>query len=178
MLILVGPSASGKTEAVKILISKYNMHKLVTYTTRPMRSGEVKDVDYHFISAIEFKNLMQKNFFLEYVEYNGNYYGTAYEDLASDKVVILEPSGVKEYLKKVPDQIKICYLKTSIAVRLKRMISRGDEMRQIEKRIQNDDNIFNREIEEIADWVIDSDNVSIEEMTDQIYHCYLPYLMA
>ena len=31
MLILVGPSAYGKTEAAKLLISKYNMKKLVTF---------------------------------------------------------------------------------------------------------------------------------------------------
>ena len=35
MLVLVGPSASGKTQIVQELIKNYNMKKLVTYTTRP-----------------------------------------------------------------------------------------------------------------------------------------------
>ena len=34
MLILVGPSASGKTEIANILINDYHMKKVVTYTTR------------------------------------------------------------------------------------------------------------------------------------------------
>ena len=56
MLILVGPSASGKTEAVRLLISDYGMKKLVTYTTREMRSGEINHVDYHFLSREDFEN--------------------------------------------------------------------------------------------------------------------------
>ena len=38
-MILVGPSASGKTEVAQVLIEKFNMEKMVTYTTRPMRRG-------------------------------------------------------------------------------------------------------------------------------------------
>jgi guanylate kinase len=41
MLILVGPSASGKTEIANILISNYKMKNVVTYTTRPIRINEV-----------------------------------------------------------------------------------------------------------------------------------------
>ena len=60
MLILVGPSASGKTEATKILIEKYNLKKLVTYTTRSMRVHEVNGKDYHFITKEEFINKMKE----------------------------------------------------------------------------------------------------------------------
>lgn len=176
MLILVGPSASGKTEAVKILINEYNLHKLVTYTTRPMRVGEVNGRDYHFISKEEFEQRIKNDFFLEYVSYNDFYYGTAYEDLASNKVVILEPSGVATYKEKAPELVKVCYLRTPIEIRLKRMIARGDSEEQIKKRIQNDDFIFNRKMEEMADWVINSDEYTIEDMTDVIYQLYKPYI--
>ena len=176
MLVLVGPSASGKTEAVKLLISEYGMKKLVTYTSRPMRIHEVKGVDYHFISKEEFEKKIEENFFLEYVEYNHNYYGTAYEDLADNKVVILEPSGVKTYLQKVPDKVKVCYLRTPIEYRKIRMIERGDLEDQIKLRIDNDDLIFNEELESIANWVIDSNDITIQDMTKKIYELYEPYL--
>ena len=39
MLVVIGPSASGKTQIVNHLIQDYGFHKLVTYTTRPMRVG-------------------------------------------------------------------------------------------------------------------------------------------
>ena len=176
MLILVGPSASGKTEAVKILTTKYNLHKLVTYTSRPKRINEIDDVDYHFITKEKFEEKIKQDFFLEYVCYNGFYYGTAYEDLASNKVVILEPSGVMIYKEKAPCLVKICYLKTPIEIRLKRMMARGDDSEQIEKRIKNDDNIFNRKIENVADWVINSEKKSIDDMTDDIYNLYKPFI--
>ncbi len=176
MLILVGPSASGKTEAVKILTSKYDLEKLVTYTTRSMRKNEINHKDYHFITKEEFEEKIKNNFFLEYVCYNDYYYGTAYEDLASNKVVILEPAGVMKYKEKAPNLVKVCYLRTPINTRLSRMIERGDDEEQIKKRIENDDLIFNASIENNADWIINSDEKSIDDMTDDIYQLYKPYI--
>ena len=54
MLILIGPSASGKTEVAKLLAKKYNITKIVTYTTRAPRVNEVNGVDYNFVSVEEF----------------------------------------------------------------------------------------------------------------------------
>ena len=54
MLILIGPSASGKTEVAKYLKKMYHIDKIITYTTRNPRENELKDVDYHFISLEEF----------------------------------------------------------------------------------------------------------------------------
>lgn len=175
MLILIGPSASGKTEAVKILIKKYNMNKLVTYTSRNPRINEIDGVDYHFLTKDEFLKRIDEGFFIEYVQYNGNFYGTSYQDLSSDKVVILEPSGVLTYLKKAKDLVKVCYLRTPISARLERMQFRGDDMEVIKQRIESDDLIFNEEIEKHADWVIDSVNISMDDMTEKIYRLYEPY---
>ena len=77
MLVLVGPSASGKTQILKILMEKYGMKKLVTYTTRPMRVNEVNGIDYHFVSKEEFLNKLENDFFFETIEYNNNFYGTS-----------------------------------------------------------------------------------------------------
>ena len=176
MLVLVGPSASGKTEVVKYLISHYQMRKLVTYTTRTMRVGEIDGVDYHFVNREFFLERIPKNFFLETVEYNNQFYGTAFEDLAPDKVVILEPSGVKNYLAKVPNEIKICYLKTPIEYRYKRMKMRGDDEESIQKRLAGDDAIFTDELETLANWTILSDDISVGEMAEWIYQQYQPSL--
>lgn len=175
MLILIGPSASGKTEAVKILIKNYSMNKLVTYTSRKPRIHEIDGVDYHFLSKEEFLKRIEDGFFIEYVEYNGNFYGTSFQDLSSDKVVILEPSGVLTYLKKAKDLVKVCYLRTPISTRLERMKMRGDEEEAITQRIANDDLIFNEEIEKHADWIVDSVGISIEDMSEKIYRLYEPY---
>ena len=62
------------------------MRKVVTYTTRPMRVGEVNHIDYHFVSKEEFIEKANNNFFIETACYNDNYYGTAYEDISRNKV--------------------------------------------------------------------------------------------
>ena len=65
MLVLIGPSASGKTEIAKILIRDFGMKKLVTYTTRPARPGEQDGIDYHFVTVDEFKALDEAEEFVE-----------------------------------------------------------------------------------------------------------------
>lgn len=176
MLILVGPSASGKTEVVKLLISKYGMKKLVTYTSRSMRIGEINHVDYHFLERSDFEEKIKNNFFLEYVEYNGNYYGTSYEGLDADKVVILEPSGLKHYIREAREKIKICYITCCKEIREERMIKRGDSKENIEKRLVNDDIVFSNELNDLADWVIVDEKYTLLELTDIVYNLYKDYL--
>ena len=54
MLIIIGPSASGKTECAKILEKKYNLKKVITHTTRLPRINEINNIDYHFVNKETF----------------------------------------------------------------------------------------------------------------------------
>ena len=65
MILLVGASASGKTEVGKILLSKYGMKKAVTQTSRQIRPSEVDGVDYHFVSKEEFLRLWDEGKLIE-----------------------------------------------------------------------------------------------------------------
>lgn len=70
MLVLIGKSASGKTEIAQILVKKYGFHPIVTYTTRPMRKDEIADITYHYISNEEFLKKVEEGFFAEWKKYN------------------------------------------------------------------------------------------------------------
>ena len=72
MLVLVGHSASGKTEIANELKKNYDIDKIVTYTTRKPRVGEVNKVDYNFVSEKKFLKLMQEGFFAETTYFNGS----------------------------------------------------------------------------------------------------------
>lgn len=176
MLVIIGPSASGKTQIVNKLIEKYNMKKMVTYTTRPMRSLEQNGIDYHFISVEDFKQKIEDGFFLEYVCYNNNYYGTSKSSIADDKVVILESEGLKTYIKEAKEQIKIVFVRCSKEIRRLRMTSRGDSIESIKKRLLNDDNVFSEEIKNLADFVIDTSNSNTEKDTKTVYDFYKKYI--
>ena len=172
MLVLVGPSASGKTQITMELIKSYGLKKLVTYTTRTPRVGEIDGIDYHFISVTEFEEKIKNGFFFEYVEYNKNYYGTAFNDITKDSVVILEPNGVKYYLENARDLIKVCYIKCPKEILRIRMIRRGDDAESIKLRLAKDDFIFNKEIRSLADWMIDTGASNIKANTLEVYKLY------
>ena len=84
MIVLVGASASGKTEVTKVLAKKYNIQKFITHTTRPIRVGEENGVDYFFVTKEEFEELLKQDFFIEHTLYNGNYYGTSKKEVQND----------------------------------------------------------------------------------------------
>ncbi len=75
-IIIVGPSASGKTELVNALLKRVpRSARLVTVTTRPPRPGERDGEDYFFVSRTEFEKRIAEGEFLEYAEVYGNLYG-------------------------------------------------------------------------------------------------------
>ncbi len=173
MLVIVGPSACGKSMIVNELIKNYHFKKLITYTTRKMRINEQQDVDYHFISFNEFKEKINNNFFLEYVCYNQNYYGTSYSELSNDKVVIIEAEGLKKYVEKARDKITIVYIRCSKPIRRIRMIERKDSLESIDKRLNGDDEVFNDNVKKLADLVIDSSGSNIYDDAKTIFNFYI-----
>ncbi|MBR4405179.1 MAG: guanylate kinase [Bacteroidaceae bacterium] len=50
ILAIVGPSGSGKTTLAEHLKHELNIPVIVSYTTRPIREGEVNGKDHHFVS--------------------------------------------------------------------------------------------------------------------------------
>lgn len=152
MVILVGPSACGKTALGKFLETK-GINKLVTYTSRPKRVGEVDGKDYHFITKEKFEKLIAEKFFYEYVLYQGNFYGTAKKDIDDNLYVILEPQGLKKYQGQ--NKVKAFFIECPKDVRLERMFKRGDESSSIMKRIATDDAIFNEDVKHSCYLVLD-----------------------
>jgi guanylate kinase len=46
-LILCGKSGSGKDKILNELVNKHNYESIVSYTTRPMRDGEMEGREYN-----------------------------------------------------------------------------------------------------------------------------------
>ena len=175
MLVLVGPSASGKSAIVKCLESKYGIKKFITCTTRPMRVGEVDKVDYYFMTKEEFKGRYNNNEFIETVFYNGNYYGTLKSEAGIDKVVILEPQGLNNFLNSV-DNIYSVFLYTNPEILKQRMISRGDSMLDVNKRLENDKILFSKEQLALINLEIDTSNLTVDEIAELIINNYNKYI--
>lgn len=141
-LILVGDIASGKTTLASELCKKYGFKKVVTYTTRPPRPGEVDGVDYHFVTEEDFKELEEEEFFLEttsYARVDGlYYYGTSKTSFSTtnDNVAILNPKGVMA-LDGVVDAY-VVWLDIPQDILFERALKRGDSPEELNRRYIED----------------------------------------
>ncbi|MGI6771642.1 MAG: guanylate kinase [Acholeplasmataceae bacterium] len=176
MIIIVGASASGKTEITKVLIKDYNYHKCVTTTTRAPRVGEIDGRDYHFLNHETFMNKIKNNEFVEFIQYRDNYYGTQRKDIKNDAVVILEPNGANELLRKLPGDIFLVLVESTRDKRKSRMVSRGDNMHEINKRLASDDELFSKDKLLKIDLLIQNENQTLDELARFIHTKYLNFL--
>lgn len=172
MILLVGASASGKTEIAKALYRLHGIKKAITHTTRPIRPSETKDVDYHFVSKEEFLRLRDQDALVESTEYNGNLYGCSKAECADDKCIVLDPSGVASFRRLSNPNIVVFYLRASEGLREKRMLGRGDDPKAVQSRIINDRTAFNDSLLDLVDDVIDCESGSIEELAERVYSLY------
>ena len=174
MIILTGPSASGKTAVCLYLQEHFNIKKVVTHTTREKRLGEIDGVDYHFVSVDEFERLKKEGYFIETVKFNNNYYGTSKKEVKFDKCLAVEFNGAQTYASLKNKEIVIFYLKLSEELRKKRMMSRGDPEEKINSRIINDREAFtlNEYITKIIDEEVDTEKLDIKESAEFIIKRY------
>lgn len=172
MIILCGASASGKTVTALELQKKYGLSKAITTTTREKRVGEENGREYFFISKDEFKKRLSENKFVEYSIYNDNYYGCGVDQVADDKVVVLDPNGLHSFKKLKNKNVVTFLLIADEEVRKERMISRGDKKENIKQRLDND--VIDFALDKIGqvDFVIKTADKTIEQTADLIYECY------
>ena len=178
MIVLSGASASGKTEAAKMLMSKYGITKAITTTTRSMRHNEKNGRDYFFVTKQRFEEMIKEDLFVEHTLYNGNYYGSTKDQIADNRSVVIDLEGLKSYSKLNDKRIVTFYLSTSEEVRYKRMLERGDNKIDAEKRLENDRFLHSPEKIPPVNFKIDSENKTIEQVADEIYRLYCKKMKA
>lgn len=130
---ICGKSAASKDTTATRLVDEYiemgvPVKKVVSYTTRPPREGEIDGVDYHFVDLETFIDMQYDNKFIEHTEFRGWRYGTAFNSLRDDciNICVLNPAGMTKLQKLCPWSLKceLFYLKVPFYVRLKRSIKR------------------------------------------------------
>lgn len=177
MIVLIGASASGKTEIAKNLVTHFNYQKCITTTTRAMRPLERDGIDYHFISKAEFIRLKQRDAFLEVTEYNGNFYGLQKKDAVQNGVVIVDPNGANVLIQTMKDDAFIVLVQADEHIRRERMMARGDLVNQINRRLIIDRDIFKPEYLTKIDLILlnngDQSIFSISQFVHEQYQRYL-----
>ena len=172
MIILVGASASGKTEAAKELGRLYGIQKAITTTTRPKRVNEVDGVDYFFVSQAEFARRLLDNHFVEHASYANHYYGTGRDQIDPKKVLIVEPNGLHAFKALRDPSIVTFFLDVDEKTRGERMRMRGDKEEDIALRLVRDHTDFSKEKVGQTDFVLSSKDKNIREVAEEIYSLY------
>lgn len=173
LFVISAPSGAGKTSLWKEILKKVeNITISVSATTRPPRKGEVDGKDYIFISEKNFKDMLEKNEFLEWAEVHGYLYGTPLKNiedakkLNSDVILEIDVQGAKKIKEKGKvDAVYIFILPPSYDELKKRLLKRGDlPQTEIERRLKNA--LKELEMGEFYDYLIINDN--FEKACDEL----------
>lgn len=129
LIVLSGPSGVGK-DAILTRMREfgYPLEYITTVTTRPRRASERDHIDYHFISAEKFQNMIKHDKLLEWANVYGNWYGVPKEpvklalDSGQDTIVKVDIQGVDAIKKILPQAVFIFLMppsKEELKLRLK-----------------------------------------------------------
>ncbi len=176
MIVLAGASASGKTEVAKQLYDFFGIKKVITTTTREKRVGEKDGVDYHFVDKETFLRMIYDDKFIEYTEFNNNYYGSTKDGIDLHTSVVIDPEGLKSYMALNDPSIITFFLMSTEEVRFERMMLRGDNVEDARGRIIHDRTAFADEKIPNVDFRVNSQTQNVEQVTRDIYNKYVEEL--
>lgn len=172
LFVISAPSGTGKTTvSEKILKEIDGLIPSISHTTRPPRSGEIHGKDYYFVSKEEFEKKIDTNEFMEWNEYQNNYYGSSFENiekakkLGKDILFVIEVNGAQNIKKKHDNGVYIFILPPSIDILRERLIQRGAESKEvIEDRIK----IAKKEMQRFNEYDYIIVNHKINETAQQV----------
>ena len=107
LVILSGVAGAGKDTIKKELIKRMEkVESLPSFTSRPMREGDIEGQTYNFVSREEFEEMIKREEFYEYDIHHNQYYGTSRkllnEKIKSGKIIVkdIDVNGT-EHLKEL-----------------------------------------------------------------------------
>ena len=167
IIVISAPSGAGKGTIIKKLLENNSKDRWlsVSATSRKPRTGEKDGVNYYFITEDEFKNKIKEEYFLEYTNYAGNYYGTPREYIREkinkgiDVILEIEIEGATNIKKLIPEALFIFIMPPSLKELVKRLKGRGTETNdKIIKRF----NAAYREVNEVTkyNYVVVNDEIN------------------
>lgn len=159
VIAIVGNAGSGKTHMSEFLQDKLNIPVIVSYTTRPMRKGEVNGKDHIFIND---RPLPPKSEMLAYTLYGKQHYFSLFSQIPENGICsyVIDEISLEELCRCHSDKYLVVpvYVKCDEKVLIKRGISPERMHRDQERRKLRP---------EFYDCII-TNNGTVEEFQEQI----------
>lgn len=171
LIILTGPTASGKDTIMHRLLEHYpQMQKVVTTTSRKMRGNEQNGIDYNFISLDEFKAKIEQEELIEWVSYGGNFYGTEKEVIQAmlnkDAIWRIDPSRAGR-VKELVNSPLVIYIKITEEEARERLKKRSLSDEEINKRLEQDAEFW-QQYKDQYDYVVENPSGKLDETVREI----------
>ncbi len=171
LIIVSGPTASGKSTLWRRLVQREGVDFSVSATTRAARQGEMDGRDYHFVSAEQFQSWIDAGAFLEWAEVHGQRYGTLREhvlqsiDRGHDIVLEIDVQGERQLHKCGLPLVSLFVMPPSREILEQRLRGRGTES---EEQIQQRLSIVAEEMSYAADYQYQVLNDNFERMEAEV----------
>ena len=168
LVVLLGPSCSGKSTFQNELVKDEGYNAVRTATTRPKRMGEDLS-SYYFLKAQAFAEWEERGDLLCVETFRGWRYGVPRDELVrstskTNRVVILTVGGVLELLARhadiiTGDALSVLYLGVDGVTAEHRAYRRGDERREYLRRMAADSIDFRHFPKENGVWEFTPDYI-------------------
>ena len=99
IIAIMGPSGAGKDTVANILSIALNIPLLCSFTTRPMRDGEVNGREHFFVKECK----TPKEDMIAYTEYGGYEYWTELSQIEDTAIYVIDERGFLSICENFPD---------------------------------------------------------------------------
>ncbi len=175
ILVLHGPSGVGKDSVIARLRERTDIHRATSSNSRPMREGELQDVDYHFLSVQEFQRKIDAGDFIEYAHVYGDFKGLEWGELerplaeGKDVLIRTDLQGARALRRLLRGAVFVLLTAESRDALRARLTARESESQEsLERRLAEVD-------AELADapnndYVVENHENALEEAVDELVH--------
>lgn len=172
VIVISAPSGSGKGTIISNLLEKNkDLWLSVSTTSRNPRQNDIPGVTYNFVLKEDFEEKINNDYFLEYTNYAGNYYGTPKGPIkekikeGTDVILEIEIEGASNIKKLIPEAIFIFIMPPSLKTLVKRLKKRGTDSK--DKIIERFHTAY-KEINEVSKYNYVVINDDLEEAVNKV----------
>jgi len=174
-VIFAAPSGAGKTTiARRLMETRRDMIFSVSMTTRSPRRNEREGEHYFFVTEPEFRRRVEAGELLEWAEVHGHLYGTPRRNMEqaveADQYLVLDIDiqGARQVRATVPDAVSIFVLPPSGRELAGRLVGRGSESVDVQRRRLNNARAEIRAADEFDYVIVNADLGAAISMVDSI----------